>query len=373
MSFLVEGFEQESRRSAPPNDDDKPDDDDGEEDDLDSIHDGDLNMDVDKTIPPRSSASGRGIPSEKQVTPKKGSKTVLMGDEEEIDQLHQLQESMNPEATAELSSQQAAWLGFMDQIKDGDNNTDCSILLREMEMANSNEEDALDEEDILVETDVMTHQPLDKPCARQLLEEFSECVSMEAAKEKPAEANQKRKTVWGPIQKDARPRRYVDDGKTILQRAEELARYKNLEVAFKCKPGNSFAFSDNDHLHDIANQIDLNMGCNNKVAIENIEIMKGRDLEKITSFKDSNPELSLPSNLECDVDVNVPSQMVVKEDDNINLSDFPPLNGVEVKWSATLPLKGDGECSSQWCQVVSKSLSSDNKQLFPHDRCFLEH
>ena len=66
---------------------------------MDSIHDGDLNMDVDKTIPPRSSASGRGIPSEKQLTPKKGSKTVLMGDEEEIDQLHQLQESMNPEAT----------------------------------------------------------------------------------------------------------------------------------------------------------------------------------------------------------------------------------------------------------------------------------
>ena len=62
----------------------------------------------------------------------------------------------------------------------------------------------------------------------------------------------KEKVKWGPTQRVDRPRRHAEDGKTVLQRVEELVKYKNLEVAFKGNTGNSFALLDNDYLHTVA-------------------------------------------------------------------------------------------------------------------------
>lgn len=48
-------------------------------------------------------------------------------------------------------------------------------------------------------------------------------------KEVAVRKNQKRKNGWGPIQRISRPRRVPNDGKTVLQRAQELKQVKNLE------------------------------------------------------------------------------------------------------------------------------------------------
>lgn len=44
------------------------------------------------------------------------------------------------------------------------------------------------------------------------------------------ELHQKRKPTWGPTVRVPRPRRVSDDGKTVLQRAKDLKKCKNLET-----------------------------------------------------------------------------------------------------------------------------------------------
>ena len=114
---------------------------------------------------------------------------------------------------------------------------------------------------------------------------------------------------WGPTQRVDRPRRHAEDGKTVLQRAEELVKYKNLEVAFKGNTGNSFALLDNDYLHTVAKQIDLSLGYDQPTALENVCLIKGAEILAVTSFEENNPDVLLPSNL----------------DVAVNIENFPPL------------------------------------------------
>jgi hypothetical protein len=58
--------------------------------------------------------------------------------------------------------------------------------------------------------------------------------------------SQKRKPSWGPSLRIPRPKRIPNDGRTVMQRAQELKKGKNLDKGTKYS--SSFAFASNKAL-----------------------------------------------------------------------------------------------------------------------------
>lgn len=86
---------------------------------------------------------------------------------------------------------------------------------------------------------------------------------------------------------------------------------------------------------------------------EVIDNLKKIEIKTCEKFKEDNPEVTLPSNLDIE-----------------NLAhEFPPLNGV-----ATTPSKNNDMLVNQpWALVVSTDTSPNNNQTFNNDRSFLEY
>ncbi|OQU92627.1 uncharacterized protein LOC8083655 isoform X2 [Sorghum bicolor] len=110
----------------------------------------------------------------------------------------------------EEDTRHSRWEEFR-KFASGDNATEeCSNLLKRMELEASDNKDEIDMKD------------------EAGLIHSSEAEELEE-KEVVVAKNQKTKTSWGPIQRIPRPRRVLDDGKTELQRAQELKKVINLE------------------------------------------------------------------------------------------------------------------------------------------------
>lgn len=73
---------------------------------------------------------------------------------------------------------------------------------------------------------------------------------------------QKRKPRWGPIERIPRPRRGHEDGRTMLQKAQDLKATQNLE---KGRPPKSFAFESNTILLCKAQCVNINLGNNTEI------------------------------------------------------------------------------------------------------------
>lgn len=93
-------------------------------------------------------------------------------------------------------SQHSKWEEFRKLAKSDMENEECSKLLRRMELQDSNEE-----EDEMME---------------DLMEEDRMNLEAEKFEEVQGRKKQKRQIQWGPTQRVARPRRYLEDGKTVL-------------------------------------------------------------------------------------------------------------------------------------------------------------
>jgi len=119
--------------------------------------------------------------------------------------------------------------------------------------------------------------------------------------------NQKRKTGWGPILRAPRPRRGHEDGRTMLEKAQDLKKVKNLEKG--TYPKNSFASENNIALLNKARCVNISLGIDTSTANDTIDSLKLKELEDRTIFEEKNPEVNLPSSLDVEVTV----------------EDFPPL------------------------------------------------
>lgn len=108
----------------------------------------------------------------------------------------------------EDESNHSRWEDFRRMARSETANEECSQLLRRMELQDSDEE--LDD---IVENEAV----------QDVVEE--EANQFEVLHERK---KQKRQPQWGPIQRMPRPRRYPEDGKTVMQWAGELKEYKNL-------------------------------------------------------------------------------------------------------------------------------------------------
>lgn len=171
---------------------------------------------------------------------------------------------------------------------------ECSSLLRRMELEVSEEEvDPRDTENMgnaedmnILEEEV--HQT----------DHEKELFIME---DQILNKNQKRETKWGPTLRIPRPRRGPDDGKTMLEKAQEPKKLKNQEKGKKKL--SSFAFERSSNLLKMANAVNISLGNNISTELEKVDSLKLKELADRSLFEDKNPEVTLPANLDTVLDI----------------------------------------------------------------------
>lgn len=94
--------------------------------------------------------------------------------------------------------------------------------------------------------------------------------------ENPGRKKQKREKQWSPVQRMDRPRRHSKDGKTMMQRAQELKDYKNLGRG--TKPSLIITSESNDSLIAKAKCVNISLGSDDNMIANNIDLI--RDKEK---------------------------------------------------------------------------------------------
>jgi hypothetical protein len=115
----------------------------------------------------------------------------------------------------------------------------------------------------------------------------------------------KGKKAWGPIQATRMSSRITRDGKSAIEKAQELKKTKNLEAPKgKCKAGfsNSFAALDNDSLLEKAADAGISLGDTKEKADSNVNKIKDVELDRLERFHVSNPDMFLPADISLTVD-----------------------------------------------------------------------
>ena len=136
----------------------------------------------------------------------------------------------------------------------------------------------------------------------------------------------------------------------MLEKAQELKKIKNLETGTKHK--SSFAFESTTSLLQKANIANISLGTNTCNQLEKIELLKQKELANRREFEESNPETTLPANL----------------DSVLSYEDFPPLI-----YDTDPPLKDQLDLREQsWVQVASKSYDKSPFKL-RNDRSSMEY
>jgi len=155
-----------------------------------------------------------------------------------------------------------------------------------------------------------------------------------------------------------RPRRFPEDGKTMMQKAQEYKSYLNLSQGTKPSCSSvSFAFESNSSLIDKANCVDIMLGSDTSMINHNVAFMKEKELNNRLDFLEKNPDINLPVSL----------------DSVIHPNDYPDLSSKNID-SVQAPLKkNDDKSASSWVQIVSKGLEVPNNSSFSYDRCNMEH
>lgn len=125
----------------------------------------------------------------------------------------------------EDDSNHSKWDEFRKLAKRDSATEECFVLLKRVELEGSeDEDDLLDEEDMFSLED-----------AGILPSQIDELEDLAIDKGK-TKKNQKRKTGWGPILRAPRPRRVPEDGRTVLEKAQDLKKVRNLEKGTYPKP-----------------------------------------------------------------------------------------------------------------------------------------
>lgn len=238
-------------------------------------------------------------------------------------------------------SHKAKWEEFRKLAKSDTANEECSQLLRRMELQDSDEEEESLTDDFFLpmkESDTATDK------LEMEMDRFEETLD----KKKP-----KRQKNWGPTLRMPRTRRFMEDGKTVLQRAMELKEYKNLQGN---KPNLASASESNKKFIDMSSCVNISLGTSEKMIIDNLDLIKSKDLKTRSDFLEKNPEINLPSDLNLDM----------------SLEDFPCLNeGVE-RDNITLLREDDVSLENSWVKIASKGLKPADTSNVSNDRCNLE-
>jgi hypothetical protein len=144
--------------------------------------------------------------------------------------------------------------------------------------------------------------------------------------------------------------RIVHDGKSMIEKAKELKKSKNLEKLVGMSHGcnNSFAILPNVELLHKAYDVGISLGSDMCSAQVNVDAIKQLEFDRLVSFRENNPDMFLPADLDISHEVSdsVAAQSSSTEDSN------------------TSQLEVDCEELSPWVEVVSKRGSSKRKLIF---------
>lgn len=235
-------------------------------------------------------------------------------------------------------SHHSKWEEFRRRVLAGNVNEECSQLLKRMELDDSDDEIIPEEEQVSGDEELIS---LEDVGYQQITTQIKQVAN-------DGQKAQKRK--WGPTQRVDRTRRFPEDGRTMLQKAQDLKEKKDACLGKNIKT--SFAFKSNSDLLQKANSVNISFGCNPDSVHSKIDSLKEKELRDRNTFEKNNPEVNLPGNLDVDVMV----------------EDFPPLTKPLVS-----PLKDFASGLSQsWVEIASKSCEKPYNNS-KNDRCILEH
>lgn len=86
----------------------------------------------------------------------------------------------------------------------------------------------------------------------------------------------------GPVQRMDRPRRHVEDGMTMLQRAQELKEYKNLCTGNK--PSLIITSENNNSFIAKSKCVNISLGCDDNMIAKNVNLMRDKDMNNRRDF-----------------------------------------------------------------------------------------
>jgi hypothetical protein len=151
-----------------------------------------------------------------------------------------------------------------------------------------------------------------------------------------------------------RPRRYPEDGKTMMQMAQELKEYKNLGKG--TKPTLIITSKSNDILVAKLKCVNISLGYDDNMTASNVNLSRDKDLVGRKEFIEKSPEINLLSDL--NIDLNLDNFLrLVTQPENVIAS----------------PLKEkDDELERSWVDITSKGLKPSTSQNSANDRSDLE-
>jgi hypothetical protein len=139
----------------------------------------------------------------------------------------------------------------------------------------------------------------------------------------------KEKKNWGPVQATRMSSRIARDGKSAIEKAQDLKKAKNLEIPKGNKIhgfSNSFAALDNSTLYDTARIAGISLGHKNLNADYVIDEIKKAETKRLVDFHNSNPESFLPSDISLSLEelrVGLDGKEEVVSDQEDYTSDIP--------------------------------------------------
>jgi hypothetical protein len=192
-------------------------------------------------------------------------------------------------------------------------------------------------------------------------EEALDMISVEQIIEEKGKTKATDNGKWGPVLATRMSSRIVHDGKSIIEKAKDLKKNKNLEIPKGMSHGNknSFAILDNLCLMNKANDAGILLGIDKNMVDRNIDAIWHLETDRLIDFRDENPDMFWPSNLDI-------SQDMLDIDDSQDSPDCDSSGTHQVDY---------GEETSPWVEVFSKRDTSKRKLVFRSNdsRPYMEH
>jgi hypothetical protein len=139
----------------------------------------------------------------------------------------------------------------------------------------------------------------------------------------------KEKKTWGPVQATRMSSRITRDGKSAIEKAQDLKKAKNLEIPKGNRIhgfSNSFAALDNSTLYDTAKTAGISLGHKSLEVDSVINEIKNVETNRLINFHNSNPESFLPNDISLSVEelrVGFDDEEEFVSDQEDHISDVP--------------------------------------------------
>jgi hypothetical protein len=156
------------------------------------------------------------------------------------------------------------------------------------------------------------------------------------------------KRAWGPVQATRMSTRISRDGKSVIEKAQELKKAKNLEKPTGKIHGfaNSFAALEDNNLVSNAKAAGISLGVSSDIVKMNVDLIRGVESKRLEDFHSNHPDMFLPS----DINLTMEDILEVEDDCSEADSDYHEDHISDV-------------CDSEWPWTVISNVRKSRKKL----------